>query len=174
MPKVVRSYRHGTLVLKDGTGTPKTKTVRLLDGGLKATIFDRPMMPIVERGLPVQWIYGDAVPLPFSMSLNFSELVGESSSSTADDLREYEFMTMVDNNAGVTLVSTDAANSEPPTFTMELTITNPVGTGTEVATWTKCVTPKFDLEEGMPNKLNIEGMCLNYQNFAVTSTVTTT
>jgi len=166
MSTTVRTYRHGTLKLKDGT--PQEMTVTLLDGGWSGAIKGKPIIPIIDRGVVDQVIFGDNELLPFSFTTNFRELYGESAAVLTATLTPYEFITADTNNTLTTALLSVDATQEPYLFDAELTIANPTGSGSEVFTWGECYCPSIRFEEGLPNKLSFEGEC---QSFTPSSTI---
>jgi hypothetical protein len=168
MPGVVRTVRHGTARLKDGGGSQIT--IPKMTAGIEdADMYNRGVQPVMDRGTIAELIYLDDELLAVSFSISFSEWYGEGAAATANSLKPSEFMLNDKNNASATLTKVDTAQ-DVFNFDLELTVLNPVGAGSEVITWKKCVATNVKLKEGYPNVLSFSIVA---QSKTVVSTVTT-
>lgn len=168
MVNTTRTVRHGTLKFKDG-GT-SVLTLSKLEGGISGDMYKRSIQPILDRGQIAEAIYLDDEMLTVSMSFQFREFYGESAGTgtSTSSLKEWEFALNDKNNAGITLTKIDTTQ-DVFNIDIELTMANPVGTGTEVITWKKAVVVEAKFDEGYPNKLSMTFMA---QSKTISSTIT--
>lgn len=169
MGSTVRTIRHGTLKFKDG-GT-NVLTLSKVDGGISdADMYNQGVQAILDRGSIAEAIYLDNEMLSVSFSLQFNEFYGESAGTTASpsSLKPWEFLLNDKNNSGITLTKIDATQ-DVFNINIELTISNPVGSGSEVITWVRCVPSNVKFSEGYPNKLSFSIVA---QSKTISSTIT--
>lgn len=169
MAATTRTIRHGTLKFKDGGSN--VLTLSKLDGGIQgADVYAKDVMGILDRGTLSEFIYLDDQELTFSITAQFNEFYGESAGAVASpsSLKMWEFALNDKNNASITLTKVDTT-MDPFNINVELTIANPVGSGSEVVTWQKAVPVKVTLDEGYPNKLSFQFKALAK---TITSTIT--
>lgn len=164
MANAVYTIKHGVLKIKDSAGT--AITVNLLEGGFKCQLKNQPHIPIRDRGTLSQWMHGDQEPLDFSLSVKVNSVRGPASGSAFSDMSVAEAFGLANNNS-ITLSATSASASTTPgspnSVNMELTITNPAGSGptTEVITLGQAVCDVIEFEEGYPDMLTINGKALS-------------
>lgn len=168
MVNTVRTIRHGTLKFKDG-GT-SVLTLSKLEGGISGDMYKRSIAPILDRGSISEAIYLDDEMLTVSLTFQFREFYGESAGTgtATSSLKEWEFALNDKNNAGITLTKVDATQ-DVFNINIELTTSNPVGSGSEVITWQKAVVVEAKFDEGYPNKLSMTFMA---QAKSISSTIT--
>src|SRR6478752_5847952 len=99
--QLTRNLRDGELVIKDGTGTPKTLTVLLDEGDLSWTLKQR-TLEVKDRGSisAGHLRKGDDESVQLSFTARWTQLIGKSVDS-ADPLQLYE-MLMFASGSGVT------------------------------------------------------------------------
>lgn len=154
-----RNLTDGVLVVKDGTGSPKTLTVVLDQGELKFSK-KRKVDPVYNRGAIAAVREGRAQMHDVSMKVAFDFLSGDTS-GTVPSLKEALYG---DGLAlSQTWVGTDAAAGSAYCVNMTLTIASPKsGEKGEVITFTKFYIESYDLTEGeTANMADIKGKCIS-------------
>lgn len=141
MSNLTRNLRDGELVLKDGTGTPKTLTVLLDEGDLSWTeTLDT--KEISDRGALDHTRPGNEVSCQMDFSTKWTQLIQKSVSSSLDYV-VYEFI----DNIGGGLASTSGTGQQ---FTLkyEFTVDDPAGVRGELITFAKVYKDTLTLGEG--------------------------
>lgn len=141
MSALTRNLRDGALVLKDGTGTPKTLTLLLDEGDLSWTeTLDT--KEISDRGVLDHTRPGSQVSCQMDFSLKWTQLISKTV-STALDYVAYEFL----NNIGGGLTTTSGTGQQ---FTLkhEFTVSDPAGVRGELITFAKVFLNTMTMGEG--------------------------
>lgn len=76
----VRNLTHGTLVIKDGTSTPKTLTIPIMEGDLEFTE-EQEAQTILNRGVLKEFTKGPEAPVSIRFSMTFEEWRGKPAST---------------------------------------------------------------------------------------------
>ena len=141
---IVRNLRDGELVIKDGSGTPKTLTVLLDEGDLTWTVRSN-TIEVKDRGSIAggHTRNGDEESVALSFTAKWTQLVGKSADA-GDPLQLYE-MLMFEEGAG--LESTSGAG-EQKTLRFEFTVIDPAGVATEKITFAKVYRETITMSEG--------------------------
>lgn len=141
MSALTRNLRDGALVIKDGSGTPKSLTLLLDEGDLSWTeTLDT--KEISDRGVLDHTRPGSDVSCQMEFSTKWTQLIQKTVSSTLDYV-VYEFL----NNVGGGLTSTSGTGQQ---FTLkhEFTVSDPVGLRGELITFAKVFMNTLTLGEG--------------------------
>lgn len=150
----VRSYRDGSITLKDGAGTPKTCVAPCMKGDLKWDITNDYKV-VSCRGVPTGWVKGDKVPCKFSFSGYMAQLAQKTVAS-GDPTTLYEMLT----NRSSYFTSTISGSGDVFALDLVFTIASPAGTSDETVTFEDCVFTKISCSEADENMIQVEGMCL--------------
>lgn len=144
-----RSFRHGSIAISDGTGTPKTCTVVTDEGDVSWSV-PKEVAQVIQRGNvagtgshPIQ---GDFLPCPFSFTARVSRLYTTTSFYTPYDI-------ITDHGGGFESVG---STGEVYMTSIVFTITDPTGGITsETITFAKCFPEgSVDFSEGDPNTIS--------------------
>jgi len=158
--QTVRTIKNGTLKIKDASSEI---TCTFMDGGLSGQMKNRSIDIIRHRGAIQQFIEVDDEPLELSFSMHLQEFYGDA--STTGESATLAFLTPFEaafgsNNDVHTITSTETTlTGEPDVLTLELTINDPAGNGTEVLTFAKCIFPTIQMEEGYPDRYSVTASC---------------
>ena len=165
----VRTIKNGTLKIRDASSEI---TCTFMDGGLSAQMKNRSIDIIRHRGAIQQFIEVDDEPLELSFSMHLQEFYGDATTTSAGTT--LAFLTPFEaafgaNNDTFTVTSTETTlTGEPDVLTIELTIGDPAGSGTEVLTFAKCIFPTIQMEEGYPNRYSVTASCRGGVSIAIT------
>jgi hypothetical protein len=142
--QITRNLRDGELVIKDGSGTPKTLTVILDEGDLTWTQRQR-TIEVKDRGSIAAGHTrpGDEESVSLSFTARWTQLLGKSHDS-GDPLQLYE-MLMFLSGSGVASTSTAG---EQKTLTFEFTVLDPAGAASEKLTFNKVYRETLTMSEG--------------------------
>lgn len=160
MASNTRNLRHGSLVCKDGTGTPKVLQFKIEEGNLSFSE-SRPGQLVKHRGGLDHWSKGEEVETSLSWTIKFVEWGSKSSAalSTTDSTcspRDFLMGTF----AGMTSTS---GRTDVFTTTIVFSISNPMSSGDEAETLTfaqfKCESIAFS-EGAECNSLAVSGRAL--------------
>lgn len=141
MSNLTRNLRDGALVIKDGSGTPKSLTLLLDEGDLSWTeTLDT--KEISDRGVLDHTRPGNEVSCQMDFSVKWTQLISKTVSS-GQDYVVYEFL----NNIGGGLTSTSGTGQQ---FTTkhEFTVADPAGVRGELITFAKVFKNTLTLGEG--------------------------
>src|SRR5436190_8521984 len=121
--QLTRNLRDGELVIKDGSGTPKTLTV-LLDAGDLSWTQRQKTIEVKDRGSIAAGHLrkGDDESVQLSFTAKWTQLLGKSA-NVADPLQLYEAL-MFTSGSGI--ASTSSPGQEE-TLTFEFTVVDPYG-----------------------------------------------
>ena len=146
---IVRNLRDGELVIKDGSGTPKSLTVVLDEGDLSWTQRTN-TIEVKDRGSIADGHTrkGDEESVSLSFTAKWTQLIGKSVNS-GDPLQLYE-MLMFASGAGIASTSDDG---EQDTLKFEFTIVDPAGNASEKVTFAKVYRESLTMSEG--NEANV-------------------
>jgi len=142
--QLTRNLRDGELVIKDGSGTPKTLTVLLDEGDLSWTQRQR-TIEVKDRGSIAAGHLrkGDEESVQLSFTARWTQLLGKSADS-ADPLQLYETLMFT---AGAGIVSTSSPGQQE-TLTFEFTVVDPAGTASEKIVFPKVYRETLTMSEG--------------------------
>lgn len=157
MTTLTRNLRDGEVIIKDGTGSPKSLTLILDEGDLK---FDVPTntIEVKDRGSIADGHTrkGDEEAQPISYTVKMRELLGKSISA-GESYAFYEFI----NNHGSLLTSTSQVG-EQFTLSHQFTVVDPQGARTEKITFGKVYKRSMNVAEGSDyNTISYDGV--NFQ-----------
>jgi hypothetical protein len=142
--ELTRNLRDGELVIKDGSGTPKTLTVLLDEGDLSWTQRQK-TIEVKDRGSIAAGHLrkGDDESMQLSFSARWTQLIGKSANS-ADPLQLYETL-MFATGSGITSTSSPGQQN---TLTFEFTVVDPAGTASEKIVFNKVYRETLTMSEG--------------------------
>jgi hypothetical protein len=162
--QLTRNLRDGELVIKDGSGTPKTLTVVLDEGDLSWTLRQR-TLEVKDRGSIAAGHLrkGDDESVQFSFTARWTQLIGKSADA-ADPLQLYEMLMFADGS-GVT--STSSAGQQE-TLTFEFTVVDPAGVASEKIVFAKVYRETLTMSEGDDSNV----IAFSGRSFATKPTVT--
>lgn len=146
--KTTRNKQHGTVTLKDGTGTPKTLLIPIAPGDLQWSANPNPGQVVMNRDQLSHFTVAPQTPMTGSLTIKFTEWKGKSLSGANPSV--YDAMTKTGNAS--TWVSTSECG--PFTTDMVYAISNPcsgAGTGIDQAedlTFLDCLWGPFNFSEG--------------------------
>jgi hypothetical protein len=158
---LTRNLRDGQMVVKDGSGTPKTVTLTLDEGDLN---WNEPLetVEVKDRGTLDHTRPGDEMSGDISFSLKWNQLISFTVTS-GDGNTFYEMI----NNVGSAYTST-SSTGQRFTLLMEFTVTSPSGSGSEKIAFSKVYKKDLNMAEGADyNTISFSGT-----NFATRPTVT--
>lgn len=138
----VKNLRDGQLVVKDGSGTPKTVTVLFASGDLQWTVAKDNKI-VMNRGAMHHARTGNDVPLKMSFSAGWVQLIGKSVSAS-ESVQLYEIL---NDEGGSTFTSTGTA-CEPYQLTFEFTVSDTCDGKDEKITFTRMMTDSITCQEG--------------------------
>lgn len=146
---ITRNLRDGELVIRDGSGSPKSLTLLLDEGDLSWTQKQR-TIEVKDRGSIAagHTRRGDDESVVLSFSAKWTQLLGGSVDGD-DPLQLYEFLNFV---SGAGLQSTSSAG-EQNTLQMEFTVFDPAGVANEKIVFAKVYQETLTLSEG--NEFNL-------------------
>jgi len=135
---VTRNLRDGTVRLADGTGTPVTKEVTLLDGKLEWTV-EQPTILVKDRGALDHFRKGDDEPVKGSVAFKYVEHFNGTTGGI------YEFLLFL----GVfsTNVST-TTGSDRKTINVEFYVDDPGGGTDEKILFSHCAITNIRHQQG--------------------------
>lgn len=160
MASNTRNLRHGSLVVKDGAGTPKVLQFKIEEGNLTFSE-SRPGVVVKHRGGLDHWSKGEEVECSVSWTIKFTEWGSKSTAalSTSDSTcspRDF----LMGTYAGLTSTS---GRTDVFTTTLVFSISNPVTTGDEAEALTftqfKCESLAFS-EAADANTIAVSGRAL--------------
>ncbi|QDT52161.1 hypothetical protein Pan44_01700 [Caulifigura coniformis] len=142
--QLTRNLRDGELVIKDGSGTPKTLTVLLDEGDLSWTQRQR-TIEVKDRGSIAAGHLrkGDDESVQLSFTARWTQLLGKSA-NPADPLQLYETLMFT---AGSGIASTSSPGQQE-TLTFEFTVVDPAGTASEKIVFHKVYRETLTMSEG--------------------------
>jgi hypothetical protein len=153
----VRTLRDGSIIIKDGSGTPKTLTIPISDGDLSFERMRNAFL-IMNRGVIDSRRAGDQTAMSLDFSIKFEQWNYSSGASTGLSVQDV----LAGDTPAVTAgwVSTDTCG--PYAVTIEFRIADPCNVGHyEALTFTKFMAEKFSFKEGSEaNTLSISGTAL--------------
>lgn len=138
---ITRNLRNGTLVLKDGSGSPKTLTVALDEGDLR-WIERQQTIEILDRGVLDHTRPGDQLPVDLSFSAKWTQLLGKEADS-GNALQLYEFL----HGLSATGVVSTSPTGQQFTLTFEFTVADPASSNDELITFTKVFRQSLTMNE---------------------------
>lgn len=153
----VRNLRDGSIIIKDGSGTPKTFTVAVSDGDFNFEEVSNAFI-VMNRGTIDSRRSGDQSSTPISFSAKFEQYSYASGASTGLSLRDVLKGSAAAVAAG--WVSTDACG--PWAVTLEFRIADPCNAGHyEALTFTDFHADNVKFGEGAEaNVLSVTGTSL--------------
>jgi hypothetical protein len=142
--QLTRNLRDGELVIKDGSGTPKTLTVLLDEGDLSWTQRQR-TIEVKDRGSIAAGHLrkGDDESVQLSFTARWTQRLGKSA-NPADPLQLYETLMLA---SGSGIVSTSSPGQQE-TLTFEFTVVDPAGTASEKIVFNKVYRETLTMSEG--------------------------
>jgi hypothetical protein len=142
--QLTRNLRDGELVIKDGSGTPKTLTVLLDEGDLSWTQRQR-TIEVKDRGSITAGHLrkGDDESVQLSFTAKWTQLLGKTA-NPADPLQLYETLMLA---SGSGIVSTSSPGQQE-TLTFEFTVVDPSGTASEKIVFNKVYRETLTMSEG--------------------------
>lgn len=154
---VTRNLRDGVIIIKDGSGSPKSMTVPISEGDLAFTV-NKPTFIVLNRGVIDSRKSGDQTPTDVSFSAKFEQWSYASGASTGLSVRD-----VIDGSAAAIAagwVSTDACG--PWSIDIEFRINDPCNSGHyESLTFQKYHADTIGFREGNEyNSLSISGRAL--------------
>jgi hypothetical protein len=138
----VKNLRDGQLVVKDGSGTPKTITVLFATGDLQWTEAKDNKI-VMNRGSMHHARTGNDVPLKMSFSAGWVQLIGKSVSA-GESVQLLEILT---DRGGSTFASTGSA-CEPYQLTFEFTVADTCDGKDELVSFVNMMTDTVTCQEG--------------------------
>lgn len=140
---ITRNLRDGELVIKDGSGTPKSLTVVLDEGDLSWTVRNH-TLEVKDRGSVTagHTRKGDEDSVAVSFSAKWTQLIGKSADS-ADPLQLYEMLMFL---SGLSLTSTSPVGQQN-TLQFEFTVRDPAGVAGEKITFAKVYRESLTMSE---------------------------
>lgn len=150
----VKNLRDGQLVIKDGSGTPKTLTVLFMRGDLRWTVANDNKI-VYNRGSIHHARNGNDVPCKLSFSAGWVQLIGKSvSAGEANQLYE-----MVLNRSST--YTTTGTTCEPFQLTYEFTVTDSCDSKNEKIAFANVMTDSVECAEGEEeNTISFSGTSL--------------
>lgn len=154
---VTRNLRDGSIIIKDGSGSPKTLTIPISEGDFAFTV-NKPTFVVMNRGVIDSRKSGDQTPTDISFSSKFEQWSYASGASTGLSVRD-----VIDGTAAAVAagwVSTDACG--PWSVTIEFRIADPCNAGHyEALTFSKFHADSVQFKEGNEyNTLSLSGRAL--------------
>lgn len=147
--QLTRNLRDGELVILDGSATPMTLTLVLDEGDLTWTQRQR-TIEVKDRGSIAagHTRKGDDESVSLSFTARWTQLLGRSANA-ADPLQLYEMLMFAE---GAEVVSTSQAG-EQETLTLQFTIVDPAGVGSERVIFEKVYRESLTMSEGNESNL---------------------
>ena len=152
-----RNLRDGTIIIKDGSATPKTLTSPISEGDMAFTV-KKPTFVVLNRGVIDSRKSGDQTPTDVSFSIKFEQWSFASGASTG--ISVYDALNGSGGAATAGWVSSDACG--PFSVDIEFRINDPCNPGHyETLTFRKFHADQVSFKEGNEyNSLSITGMAL--------------
>jgi hypothetical protein len=148
---LTKNLRDGTVVVSDGTGTPKTLTL-LLDSGDLSWTESEEAVQVLDRGVLDHTREGDQVPVDISFSVKWVQLLAESLSGGSDRTL-YEMV----NNTNSTYTTT-GGTGQKYSLKYEFTVNDASGVKNEKITFAKVYKKSMQLGEGADwNTIQFDG-----------------
>ena len=154
MTACARNLRDATLTIEDGTGTPNTLLIPIMDGNVSWTEHN-PTTVVLNRGRLFNRRQGNDKEVDCSFEVTFSQVRYENAGSGTPSVHDV----LTKTGGASAWVSTDAI-CDVYAVNLKFEVLNPADAGnSEIVLLEKFCIDSFQFKEGDPDKVTITGKC---------------